>query len=352
MAWISLFLILGNLWAKELPTFLTKHSSETLRFISMDGRYAYVQKKPGVLGLVSSFRSIDFLTETQNNDFIVKSSNYKGRLIIESIPDAHLEMNLLKNHKISVVDYGNTIVRNIGVGRNGKIHLKDEWITYFNTLNKVIHIENLVTQKKYEIKLSKKTNPFFLPDIEMISSRAVIYTDINESGHAALISFDLQNLKSSVIYKSPISATRLELCQSKEYLAVGEFPFEGVIRGSKIQILPIKEFTNLSSLTTIYNTIDQDTGNMICLPSHLYFVKTLTADNQLNIKTTEAVKLDIKSQLVETKSNLKSVSQIIEMDGRIMIPFRGAFYVLEGRANIGEDILKSVPNKEELQIDI
>jgi hypothetical protein len=352
MGWISLFLIFGNLWSSELPTFLTKHSPETLRFISMDGRYAYVQKKPGVLGLVSSFRSIDFLSETQNNDFIVKSSNYRGRLVIESIPDTHLEMNLFKIHKISVVDYGNTIVRNIGAGRNAKLHLKDEWISFFNTINKVIHIENLVTQKKYEIKLSKKTNPFFLPDVEMISSRAVIYTDINDNGHAALISFDLQNLKTAVIYKSPISATKLELCQSTQYLAVGEFPFEGVMRGSKIQILPIKDFTNLSSFSTIYNTIDQDIGNMICLPDHLYFVKTLSTDQQLNLKISEAVKLDLKSKRVETKSNLKSVSQIIEMDGRIMIPFRGAFYVIEGRANIGEDILKSVPTKEELQIDI
>jgi hypothetical protein len=91
---------------------------------------------------------------------------------------------------------------------------------------------------------------------------------------------------------------------------------------------------------------------MICLPDHLYFVKTLSTDQQLNLKISEAVKLDLKSKRVETKSNLKSVSQIIEMDGRIMIPFRGAFYVIEGRANIGEDILKSVPTKEELQIDI
>jgi hypothetical protein len=352
MVWISFILILGRLWASELPALLTKHSSETLRFISMDGRYAYVQKKPGVLGLVSSFRSIDFMTDNQNNDFLVTSSPYKGRLLIESIPDAHIEMNLHKNHKISVVDYGNTVVRGIGFGRNPKLHLKDEWITYYDTSSKVIRIENLLTQKKYEIKLSKKPHPFFIPEVEMISSRAVIYSDINENGYAALISYDLQNLKSAVIFKSSISATRLELCQSKDYLAVGEFPYDGVNRGSKIQTLAIKEFTNLSTFTTIYNTIDQDVGNIVCLPDYLYFVKTLSQDSQLNVKITEAVKLDLKSQKLETKSNLKSVAQIIEMDGRILIPFRGAFYVLEGRSNIGEDILKSVPNKEELQIDI
>lgn len=352
MVWISFILILGRLWANELPALLTKHSSETLRYISMDGRYAYVQKKPGVLGLVSSFRSIDFITDNQNNDFLVTSSPYKGRLLIESIPDAHIEMNLHKNHKLSVVDYGNTVVRGVGLGRNPKLHLKDEWLTYYDTSSKVIRIENLVTQKKYDIKLSKKAHPFFIPEVEMISSRAVIYSDINENGYAALISYDLQNLKSAVIFKSSQTATRLELCQNNQYLAVGEFPYDGVNRGSKIQTLSIKEFTNLSTFTTIYSTIDQDVGNIVCLPDYLYFVKTLSFDNQLNLKITEAVKLDLKTQKLETRSNLKSVAQIIDMDGRILIPFRGAFYVLEGRANIGEDILKSIPNKEELQIDL
>jgi len=66
---------------------------------------------------------------------------------------------------------------------------------------------------------------------------------------------------------------------------------------------------------------------------------------------TEAVKLEIKTQNIEAKTSLKAVSQIIEMDGRVLVPFRGEFFVLEGQSNLGDDTLKT-PSKEELQIDI
>lgn len=349
MAWISLFFMIMSLQAAPLQKFLTKHSPETLRYISMDGRYAYVQKKPGVLGMVSSFRSVDFLSEANSNDFLVKSSNFRGRLAIESIPNAHTEMSLVKNHTIYVVDYGNTVTRPVGSGRNAKLHLRDEWITYYNIIDKVIHIQNLVTQKKYEIKLSKKANPFFIPDIVMVSAKTVAYTDINESGYAALVSYDLESLKSTVIYKSTQSATRLELCKSEDYLGLGEFPYDGVARGSKIQTIPISSSMNLASMTTIYSSIEQDIGNIICLPRSIYFVKTMNHDKVMNHKITEAVKLDVKTENVEAKSELKTVAQLIEMDGRVMIPFRGDFLVIEGTANIGNETLKA---KEELQIDI
>lgn len=352
MAWISVLFIIISLNAAELPKFYTKHSSETLRYISMDGRYAYVQKKSGVLGLVSSFRSVDFLSEAQGNDFLVKASRFKGRLAIESIPNAHDEMSLLKNHKIYIVDFGNTMTRPVGTGRNAKLHLRDEWLSFYNVTDKVIHILNLVTQKKFDIRLSKKANPFFIPDVEMVNSRSVAYTDINETGYGALVSYDLETMKSTVVYKSSQNATRLELCQGEDYLALGEFPYDGVTRGSKIQTLPITNSMNLAGFTMIYNSVDQDIGNMVCLPNSIYFVKTMNQDKILNHKITEAVKLDLKTQNIEAKTNLKSVAQIIEMDGRVMIPIRGEFFVIEGSSNIGEDILKSAPSREELKIDI
>jgi hypothetical protein len=352
MVWINLILFILKIDAAEPQRFLTKHSPDTLRYISMDGRFAYVQKRPGVLGLVSSFRSVEFLSETNSSDFLVKASGTKSRVVIESISNIHTEMNLMRDHKIYVADYGNTVTRHIGYGRNAKLHLKDEWISFFHQETRVIHIQNLVTQKKYEIKLSGKTQPFFLPDVEMISSKTIVYTDLNEAGYAALISYDFESLNSTVIYKTNQNASRLEICKSSDYLALGEFPYEGVSRGSKIQTLPLTDSINLAGFTTAYSSIEQDVGNIVCLPQKIYFVKTMNHDKVLNHKVTEAVMLDLKSQNVEAKSELKSVSQILEMDQRVIIPFRGQLLVIEGTANIGDDTLKTNSPKEELQIDI
>lgn len=352
MAWISLFILFLNLNAAELPRFLTKHSPDTLRFISMDGRHAYIQKKPGVLGMVSSFRSLDFVSEAYSNDYLVKSSRWKQRLAIESVPNAHEEYNLYKNNRIMVVDYGNTVTRDVGNGKNARLHLNDEWISYYNAIKKVIHIQNLVTQKKYDIRLSKKANPFFVPEVEMPNSMTVVYTDINENGLSALIAFDLVTQKSTIVYRSPQNATRLEICQQQNYLAVGEFPYEGVSRGSKILKFSDNEGMRTSSYTTLYSSVEQDLGNLICLPDFIYFIKTMNHDKQTNHKTTEAVRLDLKTQNVEVKSDLKYVAQLVEMDGRVLIPLRGEFFVLEGKNNLGEDILKAAPSREELQLDL
>lgn len=352
MLWISILLIALSVNAQELPRFLTKHAPDTLRFISMDGRYAYIKKKPGVMGFVSSFRSVDFLNEGQDNDFIVVGSRHKNRLAIESIPNPHTEMNLLRKHRIFVVDYGNSVPRLVGEGKNARLHLADEWMTFYDPMEKVVHIQNLVTQKKYEIKLSKKSNPFFVPEIEMITADLIFYTDINESGYSALVSYKLSTKQSKIIYKSSQTATRLELCSQADYLAVGEFPYDGVNRGSSIKHIKFQDIMSSAGLNSLYSSIEQDTGSLVCRPESIYFIKTFNWDKELNYKISEVVQLDIKTKTIKARSNLKHVTQLMEMDGRVLIPMRGEFFVLEGTSNLGEDILKAVPTREELQIDL
>ena len=354
MVWISILLFLTSLSAAELPKLLTKHAVDSIRFLSMDGRYAYVKKKAGVLGMVSSFRSVDFLSEAQGSEFVMTSSRFKARLIIEVIPNFHTEFNFYKKNKILVVDWGGIAPKEIGQGINAKLHLQDEWVSYFDPTEKKIHLHNVITSKKYEIIPSLKSNPFFRPEIEMITSDTVVYTDINEQGHSAVVSFNLLTQKSTILYKSPQNGTRLELCQEVGYLSVGEFPYEGVNRGSQIMNVTLTESTNLAGFTTVYSSVDQDLGNMVCLPQALYFIKTMNQDKKLGNKFTEAVQLDLKTQQVNARSSLKNVSQLLQMDGRVMIPMRGDFYVLEGNANLSDDSLRQVPGskKEELPLDI
>ncbi|HXH29960.1 MAG TPA: hypothetical protein VNJ01_04040 [Bacteriovoracaceae bacterium] len=355
MAWISLFLLMVSVRAADLPMFLTKHSNDTLRFITMDGRYAYVQKKPGVLGLVSSFRSVDFLTDSGQSDFLVKGSRFEERLLIESIPNVHTEYNLLKNHKIHVVDWGNTVTKEVGTGKASRLHLEDEWVTYFNPLERSIFIQNLETQKKYAIKLGAKSNPFFVPEVEMINQNTVVYTDTNEAGFSAIISYNLLEGKSSVLYKSPGSGTKIELCQHKTYLAMGEFPHDGVSRGSKIMHVTLsKGSSNLAGFEALYSSNLGDLGNLICRETGIYFIKNLTNAKTAVSKKMEVSWIDLRTRKVEVRSAMDSVSQLVEMNGRVLVPLRGDFYVVEGKFNIGTDILKSLPvdSKEELPLDL
>lgn len=353
MVWISLILLSLNLFAKELPKFLTKHSTDSIRFITLDGRFAYLQKRQGVLGMISSFRSVDFLSDQAQSDFTVKDSRFKQRLAIEIIPNSQKEMNLIKNHKIVVIDWGKTQIREIGFGRVSRLHLEDEWISYYDPIVKVISIQNILTEKVFQIKLSPKISPFFLPEVEMVSADTIVYTDVNDKGYIALIQYNLVTQKSTVLYKSTQNGTRIELCQDKGYLGIGEFPYDDVARTSKILQIKLSGSTNLAGYSTIYSSTDSDLGNMVCLENSIYFIKTMTHVKRLNSKQTEAVKLDLKTTQVQTVTDLGTVTQLLSMDGRILIPFRGDYYVLEGTANLTDDKLKSpVPNNEELPLDL
>jgi hypothetical protein len=351
MLWINLFFIL-SLNAAELPAFLTKHSSDTLRYVSYNGRITYLQKKPGLLALVSDFKSTDVLNEKFNNDFRINGSSAKKRLIIESIPNSQSDLSFLKNHEIFVVDYGNSQTRKIGQGKNPKLHLKDEWLSFFDQSKKIIHLQNLITEKKYEIKPTQQLNPFFIPDIQMVNPLSVVYSDVNDSGHSAIVSFNLITQNSTILYKSPHKGTKIEICRGEDYLGFGEFPYEGLFRNSHIQLSKTSETEELRGFTMLYESVNGDNGNMICLKDHIYFIKTTDQNSEINHRTTEAAKINLKDQKLEVLSNLKNVSQIIEMDGRVMIPFRGEFYVLEGHSDLREDKLKATPTQEEALLDI
>lgn len=329
-----------------LPRFMTKHSLDSIRYISMDGNHAYIVKRPGVLGYVNNFRSSDFMSESSQSDFLVASSRFNQKVAIEVIPNQHLQYSLFKDHKIFVTDIGRTQLKEIGSGHHAKLHLNDEWITYYQTKDRTIIVQNIITGKQYKIKLSPKVGPFFTPEVEMISATTLVYTDINDQGYTALLQYNLQSEKPQVLLKASQVGTKMELCQEEGYLAIGEFPYDDLERGSRILEIKITASTNLSGFNTIYSSNGSDLGNIVCTKDSIFFIKTITQNRKINYKETEAAKVNLKDGMISNLSTLKSVSQLISMDGRVLIPFRDDFFVLNGVANLTDDVLPT-PSKRD-----
>lgn len=357
MVWINLFLLITSAFAQQPKAtgpekLLTKHAMDAIRYIDGDGRVAYVRKRPGVLGIVSSFRSEEFVTDTPQSDFIVTATPMRRKVIVEIIRNQHTVFNLMRANKLMVFNWGETKGKDVGTGMASRLHMGDEWLTYFQPEKKAVIVRNLVTEKEYEIKLSPKANPYFIPDVAMVASDIVVYTDINDQGLAGVISYNLLSKKSEILYKSSQSGTRMELCQGETYLGIGEFPYEGVNRGSKILQLPVLSTFNLGGFTTVYESTEQDVGNIVCQEDGIYFIKTMNQNSDLGLKTTEAVKVNLKTSQVVQKTNLETITQLINMDGRVLVPHRGAFYVLEGEYNLSSETLKTPGKKEEEQLDL
>jgi hypothetical protein len=357
MVWINLFLFTLSVFAAPPKSqgpekLLTKHAVDAIRYIDGDGRVAYVRKRPGVLGIVSSFRSEEFVSETPQSDFLVTASSVKKKVIVEIIKNQHTVFNIMRSNKLMVFNWGETKGKEIGSGLSSRLHIADEWLTYYQPEKTALMVKNLVTEKQYEIKLTSKANPYFIPEITMVASDLIVYTDINDQGLSAVISYNLLTKKSEVLYKSSQTGTRMELCKQENYLALGEFPYEGVTRGSKIMTLPVQTTFNLGGFTTLYESKEQDLGNMVCLDDGIYFIKTLNQNPDLGLKTTDAVKVNIKTGALIQKTNLGTANQLINMDGRVLLPHRGSFYVLEGEYNLSSDTLKTPNPKEELPLDL
>jgi hypothetical protein len=360
MAWISLFLLYPALLMAQAekapaapPKLLTKHSMDAIRFISHDGRLAYVKKRPGVLGLVSYFRSVDFVSDAAHAEFSVTTSADRRRVVVEVIPNFHTQFNPYKLHKLLVSGWGDPVVKEVGQGIAPTLHLGDEWLSFYDPLRQSIVVQNLVTEKKYDIRLSPKPGAFFVPQVRMINPETVVFTDINETGVAGVIAHNLLTAKRTVMLKSTQSGTKVELCQGENYLAIGEFPFEGVTRGSRVLHLKLGS-SNLAGHTTLYESSAQDLGNMVCLSDSIFFVKTMSQHRRTGVRTTEAVKLDIRTTRLKVLTSLSVVNQLLNIDGRILAPVRGEFYVLEGDHDLSSDTLRggTPTSREELPIEL
>jgi hypothetical protein len=347
MLWINLILLTSICLGNELPRLLTKHSADNLRFVSNDGEFIYIMKRSGVLGMVNNFNTYDVAIDQDGTNFLVSGSRFKNRLIIATVPRLNRELNVNKLHNISVVGRGKLQLTSVGEGITPKLHLNDEWISYYIPTQKKIVIQNVLTQKKHFIQLSSRVNLFFRPAVEMINDQTVLFTDLSEQNNITLQQYNLASKKSIIIYRSPQNATRMEVCSNKDYLAFGEFPFDQVQRSSQILFIQFSKTSNLAGYESLYKSENPDLGQMICLKDKIYFIKTRNFQKKINYKTTEVAKINLRNKSIEIISHLRNVSRLIEMDDRILIPFRGEYFVVEGEHNLGEDKLKEFPKEKE-----
>ena len=97
--------------------------------------------------------------------------------------------------------------------------------------------------------------------------------------------------------------------------------------------------TNYALDKTIYRSTDNDIGNMLCQQDKIYFIKTLSENKRMNLKTTDVAEVILKTGAISMKSDLQKVTQIISVDGRVLIPFRDDYFVVDGEANLSQDRL-------------
>lgn len=327
----------------ELPKFAAKQSLDNIRFMTQDGRYTYAQKRSGALSMSTSFKTVDVLTNPPGTNYIITSSEARKKMVVEVESNWHQDLDLNKVNDIMVGPLGGSQFSKVGRGRFPRLHLDDEWLTWYDPKEKAVHVQFLrVPDRHHVIRLGKKTNSYFFPEVVMLNQETVLYSDVNDKGFSALLAWNIVEKKMTVVRKSEVSGTRLEMCRRGNMIVVGEFSYDDTNRGTTIMVQAWRDAPSLGGFSTIYRVSDNDLGQMVCgSGNRLWFVKTMSEDRKLNIRQTEATVMELPSGKITVKSDLEHVSNIIEMDGRILIPMREDVYVLEGNPGSGTDTLRS-----------
>ncbi len=331
---IFFYIIVFNIEAQEtrvsgLPKLSTKQDVNNLRFLSQDGKYTYYQRRSGALVLSTNFRSFKVIKSTAETQYSITSTPFRKYLTVSADENFFTFFGLNRSNKIYVVKYGTDKATFIGSGNNPQLHLNDTWISFYKGHENEIHFVNVETPVlKFKIQLSEKKNVYFSPSSLMKDIQHILYIDQNEKGIYGLIQFDRNTTKFKILYKLADPFQKIEICESNKYIFLGIFGLHSYKKGGKI-LFTHKEKINFSDL---YSSKLSDIGNLLCDFNYdkIYFIQTQENNDSELVELNPSLPKDGR---IKVLSDLKSVSQVIQMDGKLLIPFHGDFYVPTGEDN-------------------
>ncbi len=340
MPFIKILLLTLPLIAfSKLPEMQTKQALNNIRFLSKDGKFTYFQQN-GKLFLSTNYSSSTLKEDEDSTSYLIFGSPSRKTLIVEQEKEFHRNLSAIKSTTLYSLDYGKDKLEKISDGAFLSLNLEDTWINYYDSKTQEIKAKSLKTdQAVVTVKLKNQINPFFRPQALMATKDTLFYTDINSKGSMALIMYSIFDKTFTTVYKSRFNGMNLKFCIQGDNIYLGEFSFAEADHGSSIFKIPLYNNKDFNTITQIYSSQLNDIGNIVCSEKNIYFVKTLDENKSLNTKKTEVAKIDLKENKLTILTDLRYVTNIINMDGTILIPFRDKYFVAEGKSRLNDDKL-------------
>ena len=340
--YVLVFLLFTSHVTAKLPELQTKQALNNIRFLTHDGKFTYYQQHNGELQLSTNYSNSSVMKAQKGTSYNIFGSSTRKSLIIEVRKSFHRNLNFFKPNDIYTIKFGEISPTKIGVGTAPKLSINDTWVTYFNPLTQEVTAKNILDLKKsHSIKLKNKINPYFIPQSAMATQDTIFYTDINDKGYMALIMYSFIEKKFTTVFKSNFPGMRLDFCIQDEKIVLGEFTFDSLNRGSTISSIPLYDNSNFKKINTMYTSELDDIGNLTCSKEDIYFIKTIDYNQKINVKKTEVAKISFKDNKLKIVTDLNYVTNVINMDGTILVPFRNKYYVAKGQSVLNKDQLKS-----------
>lgn len=340
LIFLNLFFSL-QAWS-ALPELLTKQSLDNIRYISDDGKVTYFQKRSGSLHLTYLFNTYDILSLTPNTQYTVKVTPHKKKVLVVANKTYLTSNNFTAESDIYAGDYNSKSIAIVAKGTKPKLHLIDRWISVYHPKQKEIELKEIGNDKNsFTIKLKNKINPYFEPEVIMTNEQTVVYTDLNPEGYTVAYKIDRRDGQIVALIRTNYPGMKIEMCLNDKKIYWGQFSLGDTAHGSGIVVTEIDTLMKLNKQDLIYSSPRNDIGHIVCETNDnkLYFISAVNKESEINIKTTEATELDLTTKETKVLSNIGDATQLIRLDNRVLIPYRGKLLVVKGESNLKSDDL-------------
>lgn len=324
---ISLFLSFHSYSSfKELET---KQSIDNLKYISSDGKVTYYQTDSGELNLTKNYDNYSLKKSKKNTKYNVYASNKKRKVLISVDESYYSHAQVNKILPIYVSNYGSKKIQLLSSGLLPKLHLNDEYASFYNHKSKILHFLNIDTKRKVEIPLIANS-PYFRPQKEMVNSQDIIYTDINEKNEIALLYYSNIDKKKKVLFKSNTKNTWIKFCLTNDIVYLFEASTNNEKPFSNIYAINLFNNDNFKNKENIYGSTFSDNFNPVCTQNEIYFIRTLSYNQVTNYQKNEITKFDLKKRSLKSIKSDLNPTQIMQMDQLILTFINGKVYLVNG----------------------
>ncbi|MBT3234888.1 MAG: hypothetical protein HN353_02960 [Bdellovibrionales bacterium] len=316
----------------DLPTLETKQTIDHLRFISKDGKFTYFQLRSGSLRYSTNYNVHEVITGVRGDHYEVIGSSARKKIAISKRGFFHQLLGVRNIAKIYISNFNTPRVRYIASGISPQLHLDDQFISVYHPENGTITI--IGTEKasdKSIFKLKNRSDPFFIPQVVMLSAKSILYTDLSSTGATVILHYNRTTKRSKLFWRSLLLNGKIEICRNGTDLFIGQFGRTSSYQGSTIWKMDVTRSV-FDNSRIIYRSKLNDIGNIICnIPgANIHFISDISRNNQR--ERFEAVSLHTTNHNSKkiVLSDIKEAGQLLNLDGRLLLPFNGKLYVLLG----------------------
>jgi len=317
--------------AYQIVPFIPKDKSSNLLFQTSDDQIRYLVQNQNTLSLIELAKSTQIhKSKSEFSHFELVDSKSKKHILLSEDEPPFTSFNPKKNKKIYWGTFKGTTLNFLGEGSMPKLHLNDLWASYFDAEKKVIIFESLelLGKNTYRLNLNNKHSPYFIPEVSIIDFEQVLYTDLNEKGEEALISYNLKTKAFSFLHKAIGVGKKISHCIQDNELIIAEFDLTSSPQLTLFSMLyqSNKSFSQKKNYLT-------DNGKylprIICSPKDKsVFLLKNSAPIEKQQFSTQSVLVNIsipKVNTLEIPFN-RYFSQIYLMDERILLQTSGRIY--------------------------